>query len=156
IVAGGILHAALPRLDDRRRLGRDAEEPHRRAHLRPPLRPAPGQTEILRGGRVTKPLAQVLLAPQSVAIIGQSNDATKTAGPPLKYLRQAGYAGRIYPINPRRDEVLGERAWPSVAALPEVPEHAYVVASTEATMEAIEECGRLGVPVVTALANGFS
>jgi acyl-CoA synthetase (NDP forming) len=105
---------------------------------------------------VRKPLAQVLLAPQSVAIIGQSNDATKTAGRPLKYLRQAGYAGRIYPINPRRDEVLGERAWPSLAGLPEVPDHAYIVASTEATMEAIEECGRIGVPVVTALANGFS
>ncbi len=103
-----------------------------------------------------KPLAQVLLAPQSVAIIGQSNDATKTAGRPLKYLRQAGYAGRIYPINPRRDEVLGERAWPSLADLPEVPDHAYIVASTEATMEAIEECARIGVPVVTALANGFS
>jgi acyl-CoA synthetase (NDP forming) len=98
----------------------------------------------------------VLLAPQSVAIIGQSNDATKTAGRPLKYLRQAGYAGRIYPINPRRDEVLGERAWPSLAELPELPEHAYIVASTDATMEAIEECARLGVPVVTALANGFS
>ena len=100
---------------------------------------------------MTKPLAQVLLAPQSVAIIGQSNDATKTAGRPLKYLRQAGYAGRIYPINPRRDEVLGERAWPSLAELPEVPDHAYIVASTEATMEAIEECGRLGVKVASAL-----
>ncbi len=105
---------------------------------------------------MSKRLAQVLLAPQSVAIIGQSNDATKTAGRPLKYLRQAGYAGRIYPINPRRDEVLGERAWPSLAALPEIPEHAYIVASTDATMEAIEECARIGVPVVTALANGFS
>jgi acyl-CoA synthetase (NDP forming) len=105
---------------------------------------------------VKKPLAQVLLAPQSVAIIGQSNDATKTAGRPLKYLRQAGYAGRIYPINPRRNEVLGERAWPSLADLPELPDHAYIVASTEATMEAIEECARTGVPVVSALANGFS
>ncbi|MBM3527405.1 MAG: acetate--CoA ligase family protein [Alphaproteobacteria bacterium] len=104
---------------------------------------------------MTKPLAQVLLAPQSVAIVGQSNDATKTAGRPLKYLRQAGFAGRIYPINPRRDEVLGEKAWPSLKDLPELPEHAYVVASTDATMEAIEECARLGVPVVTALANGF-
>jgi acyl-CoA synthetase (NDP forming) len=103
-----------------------------------------------------KQLAQVLLAPQSVAIIGQSNDATKTAGRPLKYLRQAGYAGRIYPINPRRDEVLGERAWRSLAELPEKPEHAYIVASTDATMEAIEECAKAGVPVVTALANGFS
>ena len=105
---------------------------------------------------MTKPLAQVLLAPQSVAIIGQSNDATKTAGRPLKYLRKAGFAGRIYPVNPRRDEVLGERAWPSLTALPEIPDHAYIVASTDATMEAIEECARIGVPVVTALANGFS
>jgi acyl-CoA synthetase (NDP forming) len=101
-------------------------------------------------------LAQHLLAPQSVAIVGQSNDASKTAGRPLKYLRQAGYAGRIYPVNARRDEVLGERAWPSLTALPEVPEHVYVVAPTDATVKAIEECGRLGVPVVTALANGFS
>ena len=73
------------------------------------------------------PLAN-LLAPKSVAIVGQSNDATKTAGRPLKYLRQAGYAGRVYPVNARRDEVLGERALPSLAALPEVPEHVYVVA----------------------------
>ena len=101
-------------------------------------------------------LARHLLAPQSVAIVGQSNDATKTAGRPLKFLRQAGYAGRIYPVNSRRDEVLGERAFPSLAELPEVPEHVYVVAPTEATIEAIEECGRLGVPVVTALANGFA
>jgi acetate---CoA ligase (ADP-forming) len=101
-------------------------------------------------------LAQALFAPKSVAIVGQSNDATKTAGRPLKFLRQAGYAGRVYPVNARRDEVLGERAFPSLAALPEVPEHVYVVANTEATIEAIEECGRLGVPVVTALANGFA
>src|ERR1700752_2540336 len=101
-------------------------------------------------------LAQVLLAPRSVAIVGQSNDAGKTAGRPLKYLRQAGYAGRLYPINPGRETGVGERAWPSLAALPEVPEHAYIVASTDATMDAVEECARVGVPVVTALANGFS
>ncbi len=105
---------------------------------------------------MTKPLAQVLLAPQSVAIVGQSNDASKTAGRPLKFLRQAGFPGRIYPVNDRRDEVLGERAWKSLASLPETPEHVYVVAPTEATLQAIEECARLGVPVVTALANGFS
>ena len=58
-------------------------------------------------GAHVRSLRDVLLAPRSVALIGQSNDATKTAGRPLKYLRQAGYAGRIYPINARRDEVLG-------------------------------------------------
>ncbi len=101
-------------------------------------------------------LAEVLLAPRSVAIVGQSGDAAKTAGRPLKYLRQAGFAGRIYPVNARRDEVLGERAWRSVAELPEVPDHAYIVTPTDAAVEAAAECGRLGVPVATILADGFA
>src|SRR5262245_17317064 len=101
-------------------------------------------------------LARYLLAPQSVALVGQSNDAGKTAGRPLKYLRQAGYAGRIYPINPGRETVLGERAWPSLDALPEVPEAAYVVAPTDASIDAVADCGRLGVKVATLLADGFA
>ena len=101
-------------------------------------------------------LAQFLFAPRSLAIVGQSNDAGKTAGRPLKYLRQAGYAGRLYPINPARDTVLGERAWPSLAALPEVPEHVYVVAPTDPSVEAVAEAGRLGVKVATLLADGFA
>jgi acyl-CoA synthetase (NDP forming) len=100
-------------------------------------------------------LRRALFFPRSIAIIGQSNDPGKTAGRPLKFLRQAGFAGPVYPVNALRSEVLGERAWPSVEALPEVPEHAYVVAGVEAAMEAIEACGRLGVAVATVLADGF-
>jgi acetate---CoA ligase (ADP-forming) len=101
-------------------------------------------------------IAQPLFAPRSVALVGQSDDAGKTAGRPLKFLRQMGYAGRIYPINPRREHVLGERAWPSLSALPEVPDHAYIVTPTEAAVAAVEECGRLGVKVATVLADGFA
>ena len=84
-----------------------------------------------------------------------STDATKTAWRPLSFLRKPGYAGRIYPVNPGRDEVLGERAFPSLDAVPDVPEHAYMVANAEASIAAIEQCGRIGVPVVTALARRF-
>jgi acyl-CoA synthetase (NDP forming) len=119
-----------------------------------------GESESPHAGRgeesARKRLAQALLAPRSVAIVGQSNDASKTAGRPLKYLRQAGFAGKIYPVNPRRDEVLGERAWPALAALPEAPDHAYIVTPTEAAIEAVEECGKLGIKIATVLANGFS
>src|SRR5215831_9720692 len=101
-------------------------------------------------------LRQALLSPRAVAIIGQSDDAAKTAGRPLKYLRQAGYGGRIYPINARRDTVLGEPAWRSLADLPERPDHAYIVAPTDGAVAAAEECGRLGVPVATILADGFA
>jgi acetate---CoA ligase (ADP-forming) len=106
--------------------------------LTPPSKTAPAP--LAQAGT----LAQVLLAPQSVAIVGQSDDPHKTAGRPLKFLRRAGYAGRIYPINARRDTVLGERAWPSLAALPEAPEHAYIVTTADAAVAAVQECGRLG------------
>jgi acetate---CoA ligase (ADP-forming) len=101
-------------------------------------------------------LAQALLAPRSVAIVGQSDDPGKAAGRPLKFLRLMGYGGRIYPVNPRRGQVLGEQAWPSVSALPEVPEHAYIVTPTQAAIEAVEECAGLGVRVATLLADGFA
>jgi acyl-CoA synthetase (NDP forming) len=101
-------------------------------------------------------LRRFLFSPRSVAIIGQSDDAAKAAGRPLKFLRRMGYGGRVYPVNPRRESVLGERAWPALAALPETPEHAYIVTPTEAAVAAVEECGRLGVKVATVLADGFA
>ncbi len=52
--------------------------------------------------------------------------------------------------------MLGERAWPALAALPEAPDHAYIVTSTEAAVAAVEECGALGVKVATVLADGFA
>jgi acetate---CoA ligase (ADP-forming) len=115
-----------------------------------------GKVSVRNAAEGARSLREVLFAPRSIALIGQSNDASKTAGRPLKFLRQAGYAGRVYPVNARRDEVLGERAWPSLEALPEVPEHAYIVAPTEGAMEAIEACGRIGVAAATVLSDGFA
>jgi acetate---CoA ligase (ADP-forming) len=132
-------------------------------HGQPQLRSGPHPTpDRLRrsdpppAGEGEERLRRALFSPRSVALIGQSNDAGKTAGRPLKFLRQAGFAGRIYPINARRSEVLGERAWPSLDALPEVPEHAYVVTPVEAVMAAIEACARSGVAVATILTDGFA
>jgi acetate---CoA ligase (ADP-forming) len=122
-----------------------------------PLASAEREKDAAASQRTTKPtLRQALLSPRSVAIIGQSNDPAKTAGRPLQYLRQAGYGGRIYPVNARRDMVLGEPAWPSLGALPERPDHAYIVTPTDGAVAAVEECGRASVPVATILADGFS
>jgi acyl-CoA synthetase (NDP forming) len=55
-------------------------------------------------------LAHALLHPRSVALIGISDDASKTAGRPLKFLRAAGFQGALYPINPNRATVQGEPA----------------------------------------------
>jgi acyl-CoA synthetase (NDP forming) len=89
-------------------------------------------------------------------VVGQSNDPGKTAGRPLKFLRQAGFTGRVYPVNARRRKVLGEQAWPAIEALPEVPEHAYVVTPLDGVIDAIDACGRAGVVVATVLTDGFA
>ena len=101
-------------------------------------------------------LADALLRPRSVALVGVSDDQSKPAARPLQFLRRSGFAGAVYPINPKRDLVQGERAWPSLAALPEVPEHAFVMTATEHVVGTVRECARLGVKVVTVLAGGFS
>ena len=96
-------------------------------------------------------LAHALLAPASIALVGASDDPGKTGGRPLQFLRRSGFAARVYPINPRRDQVQGERAWPSLASLPEVPEHVFVLSPTDTVVETVSECGpfvrRAGVQV---------
>ena len=101
-------------------------------------------------------LRQALLSPRSVAIVGQSDDPGKTTGRPLRFLRAMGYRGTVYPVNARRDTVMGERAWRSISALPEPPDHAYLVVPTEAVVETVAECGRAGVKIASILAAGFS
>lgn len=105
---------------------------------------------------VAVPLAQALLAPRSIAIVGASDDPAKTSARPLQYLRRVGYGGKIYPINARRTTVLGEPAWPSLSALPEVPDHAFILAPTNDVLATVTECAALGVRVATVLATGFS
>lgn len=101
-------------------------------------------------------LAKALLHPKSVALFGVSDDPRKTAGRPLRYLRQAGFGGIVYCVNPRRETVQGEPAYPSLADLPEVPDHAFILTDTKLAMEAVAECGRLGVSLATILSTGFS
>lgn len=101
-------------------------------------------------------LWKALFSPSSIALIGASDDATKTSSRPLQYLRQAGYAGNVFPVNPRKTSVLGERCWSSLDDLPSVPEHAFILTQADDAIEAAAQCGRLGVRVATILATGFS
>ena len=101
-------------------------------------------------------LAQALFAPRGIALLGASGDAAKHTARPLRFLRKHGYTGRIVPINASRSEVLGERAWPSLAEAPGEIDHAFVMMRGESVEQALEECGARGIPVVTILSGGFA
>jgi len=101
-------------------------------------------------------LARALFAPRAVALIGASGDAAKNTARPQRFLRRHGYTGRVVPVNPTRGEVLGEKAYPSLAEAPEGIEHAFVMAPGEAVERALEDCGRRGVPVMSIFSDGFA
>jgi acyl-CoA synthetase (NDP forming) len=77
------------------------------------------------------------------------------AGRPLANLQRQRYAGAIYPINPQRDEVAGVRCWPSVAALPETPDLALIVAPSRHVMPALEACADRRVRAAIVISSGF-
>ena len=104
----------------------------------------------------THRLAEALFAPRSVALIGISDDAAKTAGRPLRFLRKHGFAGAIHPVNPRRETVQGERAYASLDDVPGTIDHAYILVNTPSVEEAVADCARHGVAVATILAAGFA
>ena len=84
-----------------------------------------------------------LMRPRTIALIGASDNPSRTAGRPLRYLRRHGFEGKVYPVNPRRTEVQGEPAWPSLEALPEAIDQAYVLLDTAPAMAVVEDCARL-------------
>lgn len=104
----------------------------------------------------TAALAQALLHPASIALYGASDDVSKMGGRPVQFLKRSGFSGRIYPINPKRAEIQGLKAWPSLQSLPEVPDQVFVLTPTDTVIPAVRECAALGVKVVTILASGFS
>ena len=101
-------------------------------------------------------LAQALFAPRAVALVGASGDAAKNTARPQRFLKKHGYAGRVLPINSTRREVLGERAWTSLAEAPGEIDHVFVMAPGEAVERALEDCGKRGVPVMSIFTDGFA
>lgn len=96
-----------------------------------------------------------LMNPRSVAVIGASGDAQKTSGRPIAFLRKHGFEGRLYPVNPRYTEIDGLACYPSIAALPEVPDAAIILLGPERANQAVTELAAMGTPAAIVLAGGY-
>jgi acyl-CoA synthetase (NDP forming) len=95
------------------------------------------------------------LDPKSVAIIGASENPNKVGGRPVHYLKKFGFKGKIYPINPTRTEIQGERCYPSLRDLPEAPEMVIVAVAGDNAIAAVEDCAAFGVKIAVVMASGF-
>ncbi len=96
-----------------------------------------------------------LLQPRSIAVVGASGDAAKTSGRPIAYLRKHGFAGAIYPVNPRVASIDGLPCYPEIAALPDAPDVGLVLLGAERAHLAVRELAACGTAAAIVLASGY-
>jgi acetyltransferase len=97
-----------------------------------------------------------ILSPKSVAIVGASSDYTKFTGRTLKYLLKHGYRGKIYPINPKYEEIGGLACFPSIEALPQPVDTAFVQIPSKGVASVIEQCVAMGVKGIIIHSAGLA
>jgi len=96
-----------------------------------------------------------LLRPRSVAVVGASIDPLKLSGRPLDYLKRFGYAGKIIPVNPNRDQVQGLPAVRTVSGIPEPVDLALIAVPAAQVAGCVQDCAEAGVGVAAIFAAGF-
>jgi len=97
-----------------------------------------------------------LMEPSSIAVIGASTDPKKTAGRPIAYLQKHHFKGKIYPVNPRVEEIAGLKCYPDIESLPETPDVAIIMVGTDKAPSAVQALAKLGTPAAIVLTSGFA
>lgn len=95
------------------------------------------------------------LSPASIAVIGASDQPAKPGGRPIAFLKQYGFAGAIYPVNPGRDRVQGLPSFASIADVPAKVDLAVIALPAEGVLGAIKECASAGVGMAVIFSSGF-
>lgn len=98
----------------------------------------------------------LLLNPRSVAIVGASDDPGRLSGMSLRFLREGGFAGDIWPVNPRRETVQGLTSYASAADLPNAPDVAIIVTPMTMVEQALQDLADRGASAAMIFAGGFT
>ena len=98
---------------------------------------------------------ELFFNPKGVAIIGASTNALKLSHGVVRNLKNCGYQGPIYPINPKGDEILGLKVYPTILEVPDPIELAVIMIPAPYVPATLEECGQRGVKAVIIITGGF-
>lgn len=99
---------------------------------------------------------RAFMEPRNVAVLGASDDGAKTSGRTIRYFGKYGYAGEVFPINPRRSTVQGHVAYPDLSAVGRPVDLAVIVTPAERSVAALESCVAAEVPAVIMIPSGFA
>lgn len=99
---------------------------------------------------------ETMFYPRSVAVVGASARETHFNYGIVKGLRESGFAGPVYPINPRLDELLGWPVYPSVTDIPGPLDLALVGVPAKVVLDVARQCGEVGAKAMVIFTGGFA
>ena len=97
-----------------------------------------------------------IFSPAGIAIIGASGDPSKLGYSTVKNIIDGGYKGKIYPINPKADEILGLKCYRSVQEIPGKVDVAVIVIPAKNVADAVTALGEKGVAGAIVISSGFA
>jgi acetyl coenzyme A synthetase (ADP forming)-like protein len=97
-----------------------------------------------------------IMQPDSVAVIGASAEDGKIGNSVMKNLINGGYQGKIYPIHPKADEIMGRKAYRSVKDVPGEIDVAVFAIPAKFVAGALTECGEKKIPGAVLIPSGFA
>ncbi len=100
-------------------------------------------------------MLDMFFAPRAIAVVGAAREPGKLGYGVLSNLLQYGYKGQVYPINPKADEILGLKAYPTVLDVPGPIDLAVIVVPNKAVPDVMRQCGEKGVKGVVIITAGF-
>lgn len=109
---------------------------------------------VIKGGMSSSLLP--ILKPRTVAVIGASDTPSRIGGRPIHSMKEMGYAGKIFPVNPKRETVQGLPAFARVGDVPEPVDCAIVAVPVSIAVETIRECAESGVKSAVVFTSGFA
>lgn len=96
-----------------------------------------------------------IFSPRNIAIVGASDEEGSVGYILMKNLTEPGYKGNVYPVNIRKPEILGFKAYKTVEQLPEVVDLAIISTPAKTVPEVLEQCGRAGISGIIIISAGF-
>ncbi|HEY3346136.1 MAG TPA: acetate--CoA ligase family protein [Nitrospirota bacterium] len=100
-------------------------------------------------------LLEKFFNPKSVAVVGAARDPKKVGHSILKNLRDNGYKGRLYPVNPKAKSILGLKTYPSVSSIKEGVDLAVITVPRNFVIDVMKDCGKKGVAAAIVITAGF-
>lgn len=101
------------------------------------------------------PALDAILRPQSIAVVGASATPGKIGYTVVNNLIKDGFTGKIYPINPKEDEILGLKVYKSILDIEEPVDAAVITVPAKLVAPVVEECGKKGVKGLSIITSGF-